>query len=85
MIIYESLTSIRTLIYLYKNDGEYGQNIAFSLRITYSHLSNLLTELEKDGLISKTKFGRIKQVSLTKKGKEITKKLIEINDLMYKK
>ena len=85
MKIYETPTGIRVLLCLYNRLDIYGQTIAYELRITYSYLSNLLAEFEKMGLITKTKSGRTNKISLTRKGQEVAKKIIEINNLMGKK
>ena len=58
-------------------DKQFASNIAYKLKITYSHTSALLTELEKLGLVTFSIVGRTKQVFLTEKGKNFQKHIKE--------
>ena len=49
--------------------------------LTYSHVINLLQKMEKEGIVTREKEGRQRNITLTVKGLGITKHLKE----MYKK
>ena len=59
----------------------YASNIAKKVDCTYSHTVRIIQQLEKEGLLTLDKEGRIKAITLTKKGREIAetlKKLITL-------
>ncbi len=49
----------------------YASSLAKSIDCTYSHVVKILQEMEKAGLINFDKQGRLKLLSLTKKGQEV--------------
>ena len=49
----------------------YASNLAKGVDCTYSHVVKILQEMEKAGLIVFDKQGRLKLLSLTKKGEEV--------------
>ncbi len=49
----------------------YASSLAKQIDCTYSHVVKILQEMEKAGLITFQKQGRLKLLSLTKKGQEV--------------
>ena len=52
-------------------DEIYASSLAKQIDCTYSHVVKILQEMEKSGLINFEKQGRLKLLTLTKKGSEI--------------
>ena len=60
------------LISLKNAKGEiYASHLAKQVDCTYSHVVKILQEMEKSGLINFEKQGRLKLLTLTKKGSEV--------------
>jgi len=59
----------------------YASSLAKQIDCTYSHVVKILQEMEKSGLINFEKQGRLKLLTLTKKGSEIAEHIdnIKIN------
>lgn len=57
-----------------KNDV-YASSVAKKIDCTYSHVVKILQEMEKAALIRFEKTGRLKLLTLTKKGQEIAEKI----------
>ena len=51
----------------------YGSTLAKTVDCTYSHVVKILQEMEDAGLVSFVKTGRLKILTLTKKGEEVAK------------
>ncbi len=49
----------------------YASNLAKSVDCTYSHVVKILQQMHKAGLVSFEKQGRLKLLTLTKKGEEV--------------
>ena len=49
----------------------YASSLAKNIDCTYSHVVKILQEMEKEGLVSFDKQGRLKLLSLTKKGMDV--------------
>ena len=60
----------------------YASNLAKSIDCTYSHVVKILQEMEKSGLINFDKQGRLKLLTLTKKGQEIATHIDGIKNLL---
>ena len=60
----------------------YASNLAKEVDCTYSHVVKILQEIEKAGLIQFDKQGRLKLLSLTKKGQEIADNIGKIRSLL---
>ncbi len=60
----------------------YASNLAKSVDCTYSHIVKILQEMEKAGLVIFDKQGRLKLLSLTKKGEEVASCLDKIMMLL---
>lgn len=60
------------LVKLYTAKGEiYASSLAKMIDCTYSHVVKILQEMEKSGLINFDKQGRLKLLTLTKKGNDV--------------
>ncbi|MCG2717262.1 MAG: winged helix DNA-binding protein [Nanoarchaeota archaeon] len=60
-----------------KNDV-YASSVAKKIDCTYSHVVKILQEMEKSGLVKFEKTGRLKLLTLTKKGQEVAEKIDSI-------
>ena len=49
----------------------YASNLAKAVDCTYSHVVKILSQMQKAGLVNFDKQGRLKLLSLTKKGEEV--------------
>ena len=58
---------------LNKNTDIYASSLAKHVDCTYSHVVKILQEMQKAGLVSFDKQGRLKVLNLTKKGEEVAK------------
>ncbi len=73
------------LIQLKKNERKrYASVLAKEVDCTYSHTVRILQELEKRGLITFDKRGRLKVITLTKEGSEIAGVLQKLVSLLDK-
>ncbi len=60
------------LVHLLRKQGEtYASSLAKSVDCTYSHVVKVLQDMQRAGLITFEKKGRLKVLVLTKKGMEI--------------
>jgi predicted transcriptional regulator len=62
--------------------ARYGSILAKEVDCTYSHAVKILQGLEKLGLVTFEKKGRIKLIKLTKKGQEISDHIDSIQELL---
>ena len=60
-----------------KNDV-YASSLAKKIDCTYSHVVKILQEMEKSGLVNFEKTGRLKLLTLTKKGQDVAEKIDSI-------
>ena len=60
----------------------YASSLAKSIDCTYSHVVKILQAMQKDGLISFDKQGRLKILTLTKKGQEVADNLDKARQLL---
>ena len=67
---------------LTKNNNIYASNLAKVVDCTYSHVVKILQEMEKAGLVEFKKQGRLKVLSLTKKGIEAAGYIDKMNNLL---
>ncbi|MFH1399319.1 MAG: winged helix DNA-binding protein [Candidatus Woesearchaeota archaeon] len=71
------------LISLKNAKGEmYASCLAKQIDCTYSHVVKILQEIEKAGLINFKKQGRLKLLSLTKKGAEVAEHMDAVRRLL---
>lgn len=60
----------------------YASNLAKKVDCTYSHVVKILQEMEKSKLINFDKQGRLKLLTLTKKGDEVAKHIEMIRNVI---
>ncbi len=60
----------------------YASSLAKKIDCTYSHVVKILQEMEKSGLVSFEKQGRLKLLSLTKKGSDVADNITSIRNLL---
>ena len=60
----------------------YASSLAKQIDCTYSHVVKILQEMEKSGLINFDKQGRLKLLTLTKKGADIAGNIESIKNLL---
>lgn len=60
---------------LNSNEEQYASTLAKQVDCTYSHVVKILQEMNKAGLVSFHRQGRLKILQLTKKGTEVAKHL----------
>jgi DNA-binding MarR family transcriptional regulator len=58
----------------------YASSLAKSIDCTYSHVVKILQEMQKAGLINFEKQGRLKLLTLTKKGTEVAEHIDSIRN-----
>ncbi|MBI5148814.1 winged helix DNA-binding protein [Candidatus Pacearchaeota archaeon] len=62
--------------------ARYGSILAKEVDCTYSHAVKILQGLERLGLVTFEKQGRIKLIKLTKKGQEVASSISNIKNLL---
>ncbi len=71
------------LVTLLESDKEiYASTLAKTIDCTYSHVVKLLKEMNKAGLIIFQKRGRLKILTLTKKGEKLSQHIREARSLL---
>jgi predicted transcriptional regulator len=60
----------------------YASSLAKNIDCTYSHVVKILQQMEREGLINFDKQGRLKLLTLTKKGSEIANKIDDIRTVL---
>ncbi len=60
----------------------YASSLAKVIDCTYSHVVKILQEMNKAGLVNFEKHGRLKLLTLTKKGAEVAEKIDAIRQLL---
>ncbi|RME52273.1 MarR family transcriptional regulator, partial [Candidatus Woesearchaeota archaeon] len=69
------------LVTLLNNNGDvYASSLAKVVDCTYSHVVKILQEMQKAGLVSFNKRGRLKVLTLTKKGEDVAKHIDTIRN-----
>lgn len=67
---------------LNKNNNIYASNLAKVVDCTYSHVVKILQEMQRAGLVSFEKQGRLKVLTLTKKGQEVASYINKVKNLL---
>ena len=67
-----------------KNNKEevYASSLAKQIDCTYSHVVKILQEMEREGLINFDKQGRLKLLTLTKKGHEVALRIEDVRTML---
>jgi len=60
----------------------YASSLAKQIDCTYSHVVKILQEMEREGLINFDKQGRLKLLTLTKKGQEIATRIDDVRGIL---
>jgi DNA-binding MarR family transcriptional regulator len=60
----------------------YASSLAKQIDCTYSHVVKILQEMEKSGLINFEKQGRLKLLTLTKKGSDVADNIASIRNIL---
>ncbi len=60
----------------------YASSLAKQIDCTYSHVVKILQEMQREGLVNFDKQGRLKLLSLTKKGSEIASRIDDVRGLL---
>ena len=80
--IFNSSNTLKILIHFNNHKELTSSSISRELNFTVSSVIKNIDKLELKGLIVKKKFGRKKVLTLTNLGKQVSKRLIEINILL---
>ena len=71
------------IVNLYNTDAEiYASSLAKNIDCTYSHVVKILQQMEKEGIVNFEKRGRLKVLTLTKKGKDIAENIDKIRNAL---
>lgn len=60
----------------------YASSLAKNIDCTYSHVVKILQEMEQEGLVNFDKQGRLKLLTLTKKGQDIASNIDDVRNLL---
>lgn len=60
----------------------YASSLAKHIDCTYSHVVKILQEMEREGLINFDKQGRLKLLTLTKKGQDVALRIDDVRGLL---
>lgn len=81
--IFDSKKSIEILIHLLENENVYSKDLSYKTRSEFAHVHKLIKQLNNIGLVEiGEKTGRIRYLTLTEKGKIVSRKFREINDVL---
>jgi predicted transcriptional regulator len=67
---------------LNSNNSIYASNLAKMVDCTYSHVVKILQEMQKAGLVNFEKQGRLKVLTLTKKGQEAAGYISKVQNIL---
>ena len=81
-IFREKPTAMLLNLYNKGKDVSYASNLAKEIDCTYSHCVKVIQKFQKAGYIDFNRSGRIKELSLTKNGKEICENLNKVKNLL---
>lgn len=71
------------LVELKNNKSEvYASALAKQIDCTYSHVVKILQEMEREGLINFDKQGRLKLLTLTKKGQDVASRIDDVRGML---
>ena len=72
----------KTIMYVGKNPGKNLKEISKDLDIDYNFISKIIQRCEEDGIVTVEMVSRDKRVTLTEKGKAISKSSVKIEKSM---
>ncbi|MFH1174442.1 MAG: winged helix DNA-binding protein [archaeon] len=64
------------------NNEVYASNLAKQVDCTYSHVVKILQEMQKAGIVNFDKQGRLKLLTLTKKGQDIAERIDQVKNML---
>ena len=81
-IFFREKPSAMLLTMLNSKNETYASSVAKRVDCTYSHVVKILQEMEKHGLVNFQKQGRLKILTLTKKGQEVADHIEKIRSIL---
>lgn len=81
-IFFREKPALMLIALMQSKNQVYASSLAKQIDCTYSHVVKILQELERDGLVSFDKQGRLKLLALTKKGTEVADHIDRIRQLI---
>lgn len=81
-IFFREKPAMMLITLLNRTSDIYASSLAKVVDCTYSHVVKILQEMNKAGLINFEKQGRLKILTLTKKGEEVAKNIDSIRNLL---
>ena len=60
----------------------YASSLAKQIDCTYSHVVKILQQMEREGLVNFDKQGRLKLLTLTKKGMDVASRIDDVRGLL---
>ncbi|KYK26071.1 hypothetical protein AYK26_01335 [Euryarchaeota archaeon SM23-78] len=81
-VFFREKPAMMLVILLNKSNNIYASNLAKAVDCTYSHVVKILQEMQRAGLVSFEKQGRLKVLTLTKKGQEVASNINKIKNLL---
>lgn len=81
-IFFREKPAMMLVTLLNKTNDIYASSLAKIVDCTYSHVVKILQEMNKAGLINFEKQGRLKVLTLTKKGEEVSKNIDNVRNLL---
>ena len=60
----------------------YASSLAKQIDCTYSHVVKILQEMQREGLVNFDKQGRLKLLSLTKKGQDVASRIDDVRGIL---
>ncbi|MEM4247081.1 MAG: winged helix DNA-binding protein [Candidatus Woesearchaeota archaeon] len=60
----------------------YASSLAKQIDCTYSHVVKILQQMEREGLVNFDKQGRLKLLTLTKKGQDVASRIDDVRGLL---
>lgn len=82
MDLFLNVVPVKIIKKLRNSEGMYSAKIAKDINATYSYTTRLVNFMNKYGLVTFKKRGRQKIITLTKKGKEVSKILVKLFPLL---
>ena len=60
----------------------YASSLAKQIDCTYSHVVKILQQMEREGLVNFDKQGRLKLLTLTKKGQDVASRIDDVRGIL---
>ena len=79
--MYRFLAQKRYIRLMFIINGKNIRQLSREVDMTTSHLSNVVDQFQKEGLVTKTKKGREVDIAITEKGKELIEVLRQYSEI----